>query len=69
MYEDARKMCRTKAVDKGHKAQAKNIGKKCHMGGHDMVRTVDRQGRSFDLVQKMLWLCATKNGTNNYELL
>ena len=39
------------------------------MGGHDMVGRVDRQERSYGLVQDMFWLCATKNGTQIDELL
>ena len=36
---------------------------KSYFGGHDMVRRVVGQGEAFNLVQKVLGLCATKNGT------
>ena len=39
------------------------------MGGHDLVRRMDRQGEVLIRCRKMLWLCATKNGTKADELL
>ena len=40
------------------KYSAKTNGKmeKQHLGGHDLVRRIDRQGEVFDLVQKMFWI-------------
>ena len=54
----------------GPKDVAKNLGRwsKQHMRRHDMVKN-GLAGRSFDLVQKMLYLCATKNGTKTDEPL
>ena len=42
---------------------------KASPGGHDLVRRLDRTRGGPDLVQKMLRLCATKNGTEMDELL
>ena len=44
-------------------------GKKQHLGGHDLVRRMDRQGGSSDLVREMLGTCEAKNGTEIDELL
>ena len=40
-----------------------------HLGGHDLVRRMDRQGRSFDTVQKVFGICEAKNETKTNELL
>ena len=40
-----------------------------HVGEHDMARRMDGQGESVDMLQKMLSLCATKNGTKIDEPL
>ena len=42
---------------------------KRHLGGHDLVRRVDRQGEVLILVQEMLGLCETMNPTKIDELL
>ena len=54
----------------GPKYLSTNMGKwrKRHLGGHDMIRRMDR-GRSPEMLQKMLGLCETENGTKFDELL
>ena len=40
-----------------------------HLGGHDLVGRMDRQGRSPDMVQKVFGIREAKNGTETDELL
>ena len=37
------------------------------MGGHDVVRRMDRQGEVVIWCRKMLGLCTTENGTKTDE--
>ena len=62
--EDARKMCRTKVVDKRHKTQVQKMEKVAH-GRTRHGKESGQAGRRFDLVQKMLGLCATENGAES----
>ena len=43
--------------------------RKRHLGGHDLVRRMDRQEEVLILVQKMLGLCEAEGGTKIDELL
>ena len=56
-------MCRTTVVDKGQTQDKFTRLGKLHVGGHDVVRRVVGRDK-FDLVQEMLWLCATEWGRN-----
>ena len=60
-----------KGMCTGPKYEAKKLGRwrKRHMGGHDMVRRMDRQAEVLIWVWEMLWFWATKNGTQIDELL
>ena len=40
-----------------------------HLGGHDLVRRMDRQGESLDMVQKVFRIREAKNGTKAGNLL
>ena len=40
-----------------------------HLGGHDLLRRMDKQGEIFDMVQEMPRLCETENGAQIDELL
>ena len=55
----------------GQKYLPKKMGKwrKRYLGGYDMVRRMDSQSEVLILVQKMLGLCETENGTQIDELL
>ena len=43
--------------------------RKKYLGGHDLVRRVDRQGRGSDMEKKVFGLCEAKNGTKTDEYL
>ena len=57
-------MCRTKVVDKRHKTQVQKMEKVAH-GRTRHGKESGQAGRRFDLVQKMLGLCATENGAES----
>ena len=60
-------------ANKQHKTEifANNVGKwgKQHVEGRDMVRRMHGPGEVLVLVQKMLGMCETENGTKTEELL
>ena len=64
IHEHARKMHRTKII-------IKNVVKwrRSHLGGHDLVRRMERQGGGPDMVQKVFGICEAKNATEIDELL
>ena len=65
VHDGARKMHRAEVL-------IRKLGgkwKKATSGSHDLVRRMDRQGGSSDLVREMLGTCEAKNGTEIDELL
>ena len=58
VHEDAREMHRN-----GSTCQKTCQNMEKHLGGHDLVRTMDRPWRGSDLVQNTLGLCEAENGT------
>ena len=62
-FEGGKKMCGTKVVDEGHKTQVQKMVK-FENGTTWHGKNIEYAGRNFGLVQGMLWLCATKDGTN-----
>ena len=63
-HEDARKMHKAKNT-----CQIFGKWRKRHLGGHDKVRKLDRQGDLLIWCRKMHGLCEAKDGTQVYELL
>ena len=65
-----RKTCRTLECA-GPTYLSKNLGQrgKLHLGGHDMVRRMDRQGEVLIWCGEMFSICEAKNGTEIDEVL
>ena len=64
-YEDAQVRCT------GPKFLSKSLSKwrRRYLGGHDLVRRMDRQGEVLIWCRKVFGICEAKNGTKESEML
>ena len=61
VHEDPREMHRAEVLVR----KLGKIGKATLVGGHDLVRRLDRAGGGPDLVQKVFGMCEAENGDRN----